>query len=633
VDQENRTVEAQFYSGAEIPRFSWDRGRFLLTFRTDKKSVRLEKLNAGRAPVLDAHDDWSMKTQIGIVKSAELRGDGAFAMLRYFFNDTAADTIWNKIEQGARNVSMGAYVHKMRELESDQGKGEVKRFEAVDWEPIEISNVAIGADGGAHIQMKLSENDPEMIEVEVQRATARSHMEVQMPEKGKIAGEPRKPEAGLVMEEQLASAQKKAAADAVKAWRAREESIRIMVKPFQLSADFVAELINSERTVEQWSVAVLEHMARQDEIDQTSPVNPSVTVTRDERETRITLASSALLHQIDPKKHELEQGNEFRGRGVSRIAEDLLVKQGISVAAKSPVEIATLAMQNTADFPYVLENVARKRLQDAYQYVEPSYKRWTKPSTHPDFKTMSRPRLGETPAFLTVPEGAQITIGSMTESREQYAIATYGRGVSFTRQMLINDDLGAFNDIVGGFGVQAARLENQTVYAILTANAAMADSTELFHADHGNLGTGVIANTALDAMFTAMGIQTGVDGATILNLTPVFLIVPKAKEATARAAMTAVGPSVKAADQNWFAGRLEVVADGVLDATSTVVWYAAADPQLAPGIEYAYLEGAAGPQIVRKENEGGILGIQLYAFVDFGAKALDWRPLYKSSGS
>jgi hypothetical protein len=96
--------------------------------------------------------------------------------------------------------------------------------------------------------------------------------------------------------------------------------------------------------------------------------------------------------------------------------------------------------------------------------------------------------------------------------------------------------------------------------------------------------------------------------------------------------MMAVGPNVKTSDQNWFAGRLQVVADAELDGTSTSVWYAACNPAIAPAVEYAHLQGAEGPQILRKENEDAILGVQLYAWLDFGAKAVDWRPIYKSSG-
>ena len=89
---------------------------------------------------------------------------------------------------------------------------------------------------------------------------------------------------------------------------------------------------------------------------------------------------------------------------------------------------------------------------------------------------------------------------------------------------------------------------------------------------------------------------------------------------------------MKPTDRNLFAGRLTVVADGTLDGTSTAVWYGVADPAIHPGVEYAHLEGAEGPQVERKENEQAILGVQIYVFGDFAAKAVDWRALYKSTG-
>ena len=246
---------------------------------------------------------------------------------------------------------------------------------------------------------------------------------------------------------------------------------------------------------------------------------------------------------------------------------------------------------------------------------------------------MSRARLSEAPVFLKVAEGGQIQMGPMSDSKETYALATHGRGVAFTRQMLINDDLGAFNDMLFAFGMQAGRLENKTVYAILTANANMADGVALFHATHANLGTGVIGNAALDAMFIAMATQKGLDGISILNLLPKYLIVPAAKATTAQANLTATGANLKATDQNWFAGRLTPVADAELDAASAAVWYGVCDPAVAPFIEYCHLEGAEGPQLLRQENQNGVLGVQLYAFLDFAAKAVDYRSGYKSSGA
>jgi hypothetical protein len=581
----------------------------MLTLETKPGAVRLGQLNTGSAPVLEAHNDWRTSDVLGVVEKGWLENGSAKASLRFAKNDESADRVWNKIEQKIlRNVSMGVRIHKMKETSTAEDK--IKSYLATDWEPFEISIVPIGADPGAHLELAGDTGEQEIEVEEFSRAT--SPKEAHMPEQtGETAHN----------------------SDAVAAAQAAERTrvLEITKKGAlaKLEPAFVTQHIEAGTSVEEFIRLGFDRMAARSEA---IPTREHHEITRDERETRRALAESAILNLVLPSKFKVEPENDFRGMRISRLAEELLTRSGVSVRGKNMAEIVNLTMHATADFPYILENSARKMLLAAYEYASPTYRTWTKRSTTPDFKTMSRLRLSETPAFIVVPEGGQIQLGPMTESREQYAIATYGRGVSFTRQMLINDDLGAFNDLISAFGIQASRLENKTVYAILTANAAMADTVALFHATHNNLGSGALGNPGLDSMFTAMGTQKGLDGLTVLNLRPQYLIVPMAKAATAQSVMTPVGPSVKITDQNWFAGRLTIVADGELDANSTSVWYGAADPSTAPGIEYSHLEGAEGPQIIRKENEGAILGVQLYAYLDFGAKAIDWRPLYKSTG-
>lgn len=424
-------------------------------------------------------------------------------------------------------------------------------------------------------------------------------------------------------------------AEALKAERERVSQIHALAARHQMDAAFVEAAVTGGSSIDQVRAQILETLA-----DRGNEVNTrgatSAAVTHDATEKRRDMATMALLNRIDASKYQADGQNEFRAMSAIRMAEECLTRSGVSVRGRTANDIAIMAMQQTSDFPYILENVARKRLMDAYQYATPSYRRWTRKATSPDFKTISRPRLSEAPHMLGVPEGAQITIAPMTETRETYALSTYGRGVSFTRQMLINDDLGAFNDLIGAFGIQAAALENKTVYAILQANPNMSDSVALFdNAGHGNLGSGALGNQAFDDMYGKMAIQKGIDARTILNIMPKFIIVPAAKLGAAQAALVSTTANVKGSDQNRWAGRLEVVSDGELDTngSGTTVWYAAADPSVHPGIEYAHLEGAEGPQMLREENTQGILGVTLYCWLDFAAKAIDWRPLYKSSGS
>jgi HK97 family phage prohead protease len=614
LNEEDRTVEVMAYAGAVVP--TWE-GDYTLDLKP--AAVDLSRVKRGAGVFMD--HDTSIESQVGVIDDGRVEEDKGLMLSLRFARDEESDRCFQNVKDGIfQNLSIGAFVLRKKETTADGAMR--KTFLATKWQPFEVSLVGVPADPNARFLSQ--EKAPECeLETEVQGSA---------PDQPEQKGESAMPDT-LNVQGQTLAPNPEAISAAVQAERLRVSEINRICAMHNMGQDFVAAAIAEGSTLEAVRGQILDKIATRTEQHLAPTATAAATVIRDQADTRRELMASAVMNRINPGKYQVESGNDYRHMSCLRLAEESLVQSGLRVRGLSPSELAIKAMQQTSDFANVLENSARKLLLDRYAIANPTYKLWAKASTTPDFKTMSRSRLSETPSYLKVPEGAQITIGTMSDSKEAYSLATYGRGVSFTRQMLINDDLGAFNDIIARFGDQAAILENTVVYSILTTNAAMADSTALFHANHGNLGTGVIANTGLDAGFTAMAIQKGLDGVSVLNIQPKFFIVPAAKRATAETAMMSTGNAVKAADQNMFAGRLQVVADGVLDATSTAVWYFAADPNLYPGVEYAHLEGATGPQIIRKEDESGALGVNLYAFLDFGAKAVDWRPLYKSSGS
>lgn len=67
------------------------------------------------------------------------------------------------------------------------------------------------------------------------------------------------------------------------------------------------------------------------------------------------------------------------------------------------------------------------------------------------------------------------------------------------------------------------------------------------------------------------------------------------------------------ADVNPFAGKLQFVIDRRLDAAA---WYLAANPNVTPSLEYAYLEGSEGPHF---ETHVGfnVNGVETKVRVDF----------------
>ena len=68
------------------------------------------------------------------------------------------------------------------------------------------------------------------------------------------------------------------------------------------------------------------------------------------------------------------------------------------------------------------------------------------------------------------------------------------------------------------------------MWGIFTSNPAMADGAALFHASRKNLaGTGAALDVAgLAKARTAMAQQRGLDGKTLLNVRPSYLVVPSA---------------------------------------------------------------------------------------------------------
>ena len=130
-----------------------------------------------------------------------------------------------------------------------------------------------------------------------------------------------------------------------------------------------------------------------------------------------------------------------------------------------------------------------------------------------------------------------------------------------------------------------------------------------------------------------MAKQTGIDKKTILNVRPTFMLVPTALELTAEQLIAqnlvparsgdVVPPSIRS---------LQPISEPRLDAASTTAWYLVANPAQIDTIEYAYLEGQQGAYIETR-NGFDVDGVEIKCRLDFGAKAIDWRGLYKNAGA
>jgi hypothetical protein len=153
VNDEKRTVELVFSTGAGVERYDYRTGAiYLEKLSLDPKHIRLDRLQSGAAPLLDAHSAWSISDQIGVVEpdSVRLTAKEARATVR-FSKRATVEPIWGDVRDGIlRNISVGYLVRKY-EQESDKDGKPVSRT-ATDWEPFELSLVPMPADAGARVR-------------------------------------------------------------------------------------------------------------------------------------------------------------------------------------------------------------------------------------------------------------------------------------------------------------------------------------------------------------------------------------------------------------------------------------------------------------------------------------------------
>jgi len=146
-EERRRTVT--WYTGATVRRAGWE--PYKLTLSMKPEHVRMQRLASGRAPVLDSHADNRLAHVIGVVEKAWIEKGKGYAELR-FSERPDVEPIWNDIRDGIiRNASVGAAIHQLRDVTGEDDK--IKSYLAVDWEPMEISIVPIGADmeaGSSH---------------------------------------------------------------------------------------------------------------------------------------------------------------------------------------------------------------------------------------------------------------------------------------------------------------------------------------------------------------------------------------------------------------------------------------------------------------------------------------------------
>lgn len=294
---------------------------------------------------------------------------------------------------------------------------------------------------------------------------------------------------------------------------------------------------------------------------------------------------------------------------------------------------------STISLTGILSNVANKAMLSAYQAVDSTVGFFCAETDVNDFKEVTRYRLTGNGIFEKVPPDGELKHVTLTEESYKNRIDTFGRMITLTRQMMINDDLGAFLQIPRIIGRMSALAREQAVFELLLANPNNFFSMDNNYLSGADTALSISALTLAEQKFLD---QTDAAGRPIL-ISPAVLLVPTSLKVVAQQLMTETRVNETTTTgkpspaSNPHAGKWKPVASPYLNALniaggSSKAWYLFANPADVAAIEIAYLRGRRTPTIESGETSFNTLGMQWRGYFDFGVAMQDFRAAVKVKG-
>lgn len=554
-DEKTRTVDLQWTTGERVLRYGWD-GPFFEELSLDPSAVRMGRLQSGRAPLLADHNSYSINSVLGVVESASLGS----AKVRFAEGDPEVDAVVNKVRQGILpNVSVGYRIYKAEQIGTAaqaEGGRQIPVYRVTDWEPNEISLVAVGADSQAAVRGASAE--PNDIEVSTPDA---------VPEKQAMT--PEEIAAQKAADEKRAAELKAAGDAAVAADRVRVEAIRTLNKTANLGDEFAREMELSGKPIDEVRKLAFERMANK--ADSEGPKDGAfgarrVEVGEEDREKFVRGAVAGLFARGDSsdlrkaiagaKKGEekcqefakMEIGGEFRGMSMEQLARRCLDRQRVRHAhINSRNELFKLALRapsyaSSSDFVVVTEELMHKTLRASYATQVDTWRRWMGTDSVPDLRNSNRYMAGAMSGRVpAVGENEEYTMATLPDgSKVQISTQKHGKMIGISLEALINDDIGAIQATISTFGRYLGREQELQAYELLALNGGLGPyfngGSDPFFDDaaFANVSTtAALSVAAIDADRIKMRMQRDLSGQDYLDINPDILLVSVGLESTA----------------------------------------------------------------------------------------------------
>lgn len=376
------------------------------------------------------------------------------------------------------------------------------------------------------------------------------------------------------------------------------------------------------------------------------------------------VAKPETIERLIPAAQRAAGYEQFRNLGVLELARECLEMDGIRTRGMSRPQIAMAALgftdkagvrsvgqgayHTTGSFTKLTQDAVNKSMQVGYTEYPATWRIcFRQGESAQDLKTIHRIRMGAVPNLPDWPTNKAPAEISLLDSEETYKVQPKSLKISFSWDLLVNDDMSMLSRVPVMFGNAAARTVNAVAWAQITGNPTLAsDSVALFATATGNrkrtnLTTGAGApsvstiQTLTNLMMQMRGENTPeqVESQDILGLMPRYIVGPSALRTTILQTVLSIADPAST-NQNTYnpSNNLIPVIEPLLDAASTTAWYLFADSAQIDTVEVTFLQGYETPQ-VRDHIDPETMAQNFYVLQPVAAKALNHRGVQKHAGA
>jgi len=489
------------------------------------------------------------------------------------------------------------------------------------------------------------------------------------------------------------------ASDAQKATlqAAFDAQVAVKTKPATRSANSFAELAETERRDNERceKIKSMGHLAMKDNpnyIDQiehavSNAIGEKMDIDRFELQLLRSLRSTtgtfqtAMHHKVDdtvtvaaicmsaglpdiekhfePKILEAVDRHKMRGYGLQQLLLRTACSNGYHAVAGERINVgnirsvlehcfppATARMAggfSTVSLPGVLGSVANKEILAGFTEDPMEWKEVAAVKSVNNFHAVTSYRMNDSLEYEEVGPTGEIKHGSVSEESYTRQAKTYAKMLGLTRADIINDDLGAFDDIRTRLGRGASRKLSTVFWTRFMNNASF------FTLARANLIEGATTNLGVNGVGLAQGVLAfrklkSADGKRISGK-PSILLVPPELETVADGFYTSLNVNTGGAataesvpNNNTYKGKYRpVVVDYLSDieftGNSTTAWYLLRDPKLLAAVVVSFLNGQQSPTIESTDADFNTLGILFRGVHDFGCDFAETLAGVRSKGA